>query len=85
MASSIYADGTANLGRMFMPMLVQWNKGNGVVWTEEQAVEWMRRALAAGGAWTWNVTLSIGQQRICICKLREFEASEIRSTGGDEL
>lgn len=51
----IIKDGKPSLGHMFMPMCDRWNKGKSIVWSEEQAVDWMRRVLKAGGAWTWNV------------------------------
>lgn len=50
-------DGKASLGHMFMPTKELWNNGKNIVWTEEQAVDWMQRVLNAGGAWTWNVPL----------------------------
>ena len=47
------------LGHMFMPMGTTWNGiAKSVIkleWEEEQAVEWMSRALDSGGAWTWNI------------------------------
>lgn len=59
-----YAKGTATLGHLFMPMHARWNGGRGPMWTEEQAVTWMRRVLEAGGAWTWNVPLSNNTSRL---------------------
>lgn len=61
--------GNESLAHCFMPMSTTWNAINyqqqddgGIltdkypnVWEEEQAVEWMDRVLAAGGAWTWNI------------------------------
>ena len=51
-------DGKPSLGHMFMPMKNRWNLGEDIVWSEEQAVEWMQRVMKAGGAWTWNVPFS---------------------------
>ena len=53
----VYAKGTPSLGHVFMPMHERWNGGRSVVWTEEQAVDWMGRVVNAGGAWTWNVPI----------------------------
>lgn len=39
----------------WIAMFERWNSGDEVVWTEEQAEEWMRRVLGTGGAWTWNI------------------------------
>lgn len=52
-----YRKGKASLGHMFMPMQKKWNSGDEVLWSEEQAVDWMGRVLDAGGAWTWNVPI----------------------------
>ena len=53
----VIKDGKPSLGHMFMPMKNRWNSGADIVWSEEQAVEWMQRVLKAGGSWTWNVPL----------------------------
>ena len=60
----IHANGKPSLGHMFMPMHERWNSGESVVWSEEQAVDWMGRVLNAGGAWTWNVPMFQRESRL---------------------
>ena len=45
----------ASLAHTFIPTSQSWNGGSNIVWNVDQATEWMKRALDANGAWTWNV------------------------------
>lgn len=57
--------GAESLGHVFMPILSDWNSGN-LVWSIEQAAEWMSRILNADGGWTWNVRRGNGAARSVI-------------------
>lgn len=46
--------GRYSLGHMFMPLAAKWNSGD-ISWELRKAGEWQARAMAAGGAWTWNI------------------------------
>ncbi|MEP2774657.1 MAG: putative Ig domain-containing protein [Luteolibacter sp.] len=53
----LYKGTQPNLGHMFMALGTAWNSGP-IVWSLDQAADWMTRCLNAGGAWTWNVDLT---------------------------
>ena len=75
----LYVDGKPSLGHMYMPMFERWNSGDDVVWTEEQAEEWMRRVLGTGGAWTWNLPLVDDESSL------SYEGVEFATRVGSQL
>ena len=49
------AGGHKSLGHMFIPCSTEWNSGE-IVFSIDQAVDWQRRAMAAGGAYVHSHT-----------------------------
>lgn len=49
------AGGHKSLGHMFVPCSTEWNSGE-IVFSIDQAVDWQRRAMAAGGAYVHSHT-----------------------------